>query len=30
MPLTLELPYRTYKALLREGLLVLEGEPCPR
>jgi hypothetical protein len=29
MPITIELAYRSYESLMREGLLVLEDEPCP-
>jgi hypothetical protein len=30
MPITINIPYRTYEARLREGRLRLEGQPCPR
>jgi hypothetical protein len=30
MPITINIPYRTYERRLREGRLRLEGQPCPR
>ncbi len=30
MPVTIQLTYRNYESLLREGLLRLEDEPCPQ
>ena len=30
MPITIDIPYRTYERRLREGRLQLEDQPCPR
>ncbi len=30
MPITINLSYRNYEVMLREGRLELENEPCPR